>query len=608
MLARMAAFCLISLLLAGSGCLVASAEEPLLAFPGAMGTGRYAVGGRGGEVYHVTRLDDPLDELVEGSLRHAMATADGPRTIVFDIGGIISLRRPIDARHKSNLTIAGQTAPGGGITIGDNSFFIRNSSDIIIQNIRFAPGDAATRLGSEDLPGHSPRGSVVALRLWNVNNAIVDHVTGRWASECTISTTHGSRNVTVQYSFISQGLHKGDHEKGPRGYGSLVTGGPYSYLANLYAQNRGRNPRVVRRDDDEFDTLAEFNNNLIYHASDAAGVFTGGVRINYTGNLAIAGPSRSRAPAMVHGWGDSRPVVYATENFYDVNSGSSLNLEGSSGQVLRDPEQAGEPFAIDSNHSPVSVRQAYIDVLSRGGASLARDFHDKRLVKEVVERGGSLLDRPADAGGHGTVESGERVVSTARDGIADWWKLHRGLDVNRQYHQDYGPDGYTVLEQYLHSLMEPLRISHKVQQVVIAAGEFPQEEWPAATGKGNHLMLKFDLSSIRPGSVKDARLDIGGVPAGAAVQARDPMISADQWNPGNSIIPVEKYAKTPWRLGEFSTQGSFDSPNLAVFLNSALRHYGNSPDRLIVTILIEAGDELGPADAALVIEVRQPPG
>ncbi|MCH9023400.1 MAG: pectate lyase, partial [Planctomycetes bacterium] len=108
------------------------ADAQVLAFPGAEGYGRFAQGGRGGDVYHVTHLGDSGP----GSIRHGIETAEGPRTIVFDLSGTIELKSNLGIREKSKITIAGQTAPGDGITLKDHGLNLSQSSDIIIRYIR----------------------------------------------------------------------------------------------------------------------------------------------------------------------------------------------------------------------------------------------------------------------------------------------------------------------------------------------------------------------------------------------------------------------------------------------------------------------------------------
>ncbi len=578
--------------------ITAHADTPNVAFPGAEGAGKYATGGRGGEVYHVTNLSD----FGAGSLRHAIESADNPRTIVFEVAGTIYLSDRLQARGKSNLTIAGQTAPGTGITIANRSFFIRDSDNIIVQNIRFAPGDGLTKPGTEDLPGHMPGGNPRSIRVWGSQDVIVDHVTARWGQEDNMGISHGSERVTIQNTYAAEGLHDADHNKGRRGYAMVINGPHLSVLGNLLTQHGSRNPRAGLDG-----TLFEFSNNVIYNPGGWAAAFTDELQNNFTGNIGITGTSPQHPQALITG-GDYSAQVYAEDNFYDQNSNETLNLNGESGQIVGTPRRVVSPFDIQSDYEPRSTRAAYIHLLSRGGASITRDLHDKRAVRDVVERGGRHIDRPVDVGGYLDYETGHTIISTARDGIADWWKEARGLDVNTRYNTVFADDGYTLLEHYLHDLMDKVRIPDDAEEISIAADEWPETEWPDVSNGNGYHMLRFDLSNIRPGSIVDASLTLDGVSTGVSVLARDPMVSADDWNPGNSTIPVEMYSKSPWSIGKLFEDNLFNSPNLAVYLNNAQLHFPDSDDRNIITLLIEGnGDNFAEITPQLVLQAALRP-
>ena len=199
----------------GSACCRVPQDRNSLAFPGAVGQGAAAVGGRGGDVYHVTNLSDYNDDKdepkIQGSLRHAIRSATGPRTIVFDVGGAIKLHDRLEIR-KSKLTIAGQTAPGG-ITIWGYPVEVAKASDIVIRYLRVRTGDfnarpakasrsadkAAAGNGAKDLDAGTANGFDVG----RSDRVIVDHVSAAWGMDETLSVTL-SRNVTVQNSIIAR--------------------------------------------------------------------------------------------------------------------------------------------------------------------------------------------------------------------------------------------------------------------------------------------------------------------------------------------------------------------------------------------------------------------
>ena len=194
----------------------AAAQEPAragtLAFPGAEGAGRYALGGRTGAVWRVTNLDDSGP----GSLRAAVE-AEGARTVVFDIGGTIRLQSPLTIR-RGRITIAGQTAPGGGVTLRDQPLIVAGD-DVVIRHLRSRLGDVS---GVE----------ADAISITRGRRIILDHLSASWSVDETLSV--GSRydppesgvyDVTVQWSLIAESLNASGHAKGDHGYGSLVRGG-----------------------------------------------------------------------------------------------------------------------------------------------------------------------------------------------------------------------------------------------------------------------------------------------------------------------------------------------------------------------------------------------
>lgn len=170
------------------------------AFPGAEGFGRFATGGRGGDVYHVTNLQDAG----AGSLRQGFGTAVGPRTIVFDVSGIIELKSKL-VLEKSAITIAGQTAPGDGITLKDCTFQIRNGTNVIVRYLR-------CRLGDQNKP-KGAKGGDDTLNTEDVDQVIFDHCSLSWAIDGTHDLRRGG-NFTLQWCILSEALNQSLHNKG----------------------------------------------------------------------------------------------------------------------------------------------------------------------------------------------------------------------------------------------------------------------------------------------------------------------------------------------------------------------------------------------------------
>ena len=232
---------------------IATAQLP--AFPGAEGEGRFTTGGRGGDVYHVTNLLDSG----AGSLRHGLATAfNGPRTIVFDIGGTIALSSDVNVTN-GNITIAGETAPGQGIVITNFGFGV-NAPNVIMRHIRVRPGDARKGSGAEQ--GFNGD----AISIWR-SDVILDHVSASWGIDENLSVAgNGTRRVTIQHSTISEGLaqtglYHGEYDPsynpgGPNSHsmGSLIKptdgNGIISMHHNLWSNNGNRNPAIGNYSDD----------------------------------------------------------------------------------------------------------------------------------------------------------------------------------------------------------------------------------------------------------------------------------------------------------------------------------------------------------------------
>ena len=177
---------------------------------------------------HLQDYDPKKDEpAVAGSLRDAISSARGPRTIVFDVGGGIKLHGTLTI-NRSKLTIAGQTAPGG-ITLWGYPLQVDGASDVIIRFIRVRTGDFNARApnGNDTLHGRGAMDLDAAnangIGVIHSSRIILDHVSTAWGMDETLSVTH-SRDVTVQHSIIAEGLDRSFHPKGPHGYGSLIRG------------------------------------------------------------------------------------------------------------------------------------------------------------------------------------------------------------------------------------------------------------------------------------------------------------------------------------------------------------------------------------------------
>lgn len=426
-----------------------------LAFPGAEGYGRFARGGRGGDVYHVTNLDDSGP----GSLREGIDSADGPRTIVFDVSGTIDLESKLRI-EKSNITIAGQTAPGDGITLKDHTLNVNRASDLIIRYIR-------VRLGDQD----EEKGGADTMTTDNIDNVIIDHVSASWAIDGTHDFRNG-KNFTIQWSILSEALHDSIHGKGPHAmcasYRAPV--GNITLHHNIFATSRDRHPSLGGADEPQW--TVDFRNNVIYNWSGTANF--GDNLINAIDNYFKPGPETdvNRKPIAIKGHLVDAARGYMSGNFFDGREDwtrdnyAALDFERWRGPdssykyagTLADWKVADPPDLGPNTPATQSAQEAYELVLSRAGCSLKRDAVDVRVIDDIRNRTGKLIDSQDEVGGWPELKSKPAPVDTDEDGMPDAWEKAHGLNPKDASDgpKDRDGDGYTNLEEYLNSLVPPM--------------------------------------------------------------------------------------------------------------------------------------------------------
>lgn len=400
-------------------------EAQQLAFPGAEGFGRFATGGRGGTVYHVTTLNDAG----QGSFRDAVSQPN--RIVVFDVGGVIYISTRIVV--ASNITIAGQTAPGDGITIYGNGLSFSGAHNTICRYLR-------VRMGKNGDDGKD------AITIANGSTMIFDHVSVSWGRDENFSVSWDNKgvepeNITIQNSIIAQGLQT--HSCG----GLIQTAGGVSLLRNLYIDNNTRNPKVKGKN--------QFVNNIIYNwGSDGyiLGDSEGQSFANVTGNYFINGPSTSGG-AFTRG--NTNFNIYAADNYQDNNKNGILD-----GALLTQAQYTTVTWVTIPFDYPVPTSltslEAYNFVLANAGANLpVRDEVDQRLIEELTSLGtiGQLIsdETAAPMSGPGLVKGGTANVDSDRDGMPDAWEIYYGLNPysNADQNLDDDADGYTNIEEYL---------------------------------------------------------------------------------------------------------------------------------------------------------------
>lgn len=415
----------------------APGAQPLAAFPGAEGAGANAKGGRGGDVYHVTNLNDAG----EGSLREGIRTATGPRTIVFDVAGTIHLSTRLNV-NKSFLTLAGQTAPGDGVTIAGHSTVV-SGNNVVIRYLRFRMGDLNCPAVQDD-----------ALWVDRTSDVILDHVSASWSVDETLSVTESNR-VSVQWSFITESMKNSCHEKGAHGYGSLIRygAGQVSYHHNLYAHHDSRNPRVG-------DNIGlDFVNNVIYNwggeSSYSGPADEGSPRVNYVGNYLVAGPLTASSKLRAFSSGGATTQIYQSNNLIDgdkdgVRDGVNNEWSMFIGSYTR-REPARFEFAQVNTHDAAT---AYELVLKTAGNSLRRDTVDERVTGEVRSGTGRHINSQTEVGGYPMLNPGPALNDADNDGIPDEWETSHGLNpTDAADGRATAAGGYTNLELYLNDLV-----------------------------------------------------------------------------------------------------------------------------------------------------------
>ncbi|PQO35100.1 GDSL-type esterase/lipase family protein [Blastopirellula marina] len=429
-------------------------ERTLLAFPTAEGYGRFAQGGRGGRVLHVTNLDDAGP----GSLRAAVE-AEGPRTVVFDVAGLITLESPLVVRNPY-LTVAGQTAPGKGICLRKYNFGLYGTHDVIIRYLRVRPGD----ISGETLDGMGMAYS---------DHCILDHCSISWTIDEAFSS-RGGKNITLQRTLISEALNAAGHRKYPpgtqHGYAASIGGMIGSFHHNLLADCAGRNWSLAGGLDKQkrHTGWLDLRNNVVFNWKDRA-TDGGAQRVQFVNNYYKPGPATQKFFAI-------RPELewvdlYGPQQYYiagNVVAGHAEASEPLSGFVGWKQTPLAEyvvdqPF-FESHIRTQSAAEAYESVLQDVGCNRPQlDEHDARILREVAsgecQYRGSQTDLPglpdsqADVGGWETYPEVRRPNDwdTDQDGLPNAWEREHQLDPHNPAdgNQDRNADGYTNLEEYL---------------------------------------------------------------------------------------------------------------------------------------------------------------
>lgn len=451
-----------------SGCIGAGNVVPAqsIAFPGAEGFGRYTTGGREGKVFVITNLNDKGN----GSFREA-AEAKGKRIIVFATSGTIHLESKLSI--KGDVTIAGQTAPGDGICFADQPVSL-GGDNIIIRYLRFRMGDKHQKGGMVD-----GNGSDDAFSGSRRKNIIIDHCSMSWSTDEVFSVYAGD-STTLQWNIIAEPLNysyhfeTGDKDYEHHGFGGIWGGSHLSAHHNLFAHCVSRNPRFNGTRLGATQEFADFSNNVIYNWGNNS-VYGGEAgQYNIINNYYKYGPSTNKAvrfrivnPSRTEtiGFGKWHVNGNYVDEANDVSKNNWLGIHMPKGGTEADKKTLvqNKAFAAD----PISVQtanEAYNAVLKHVGASFRRDILDERIISDVKNRTGRIIDVQ---GGfpHGTEYKQTRNAWPAlkslpspsdadRDGMPDEWEKKNGLNIaNDADAKEYTLDKkYTNIEVYINSL------------------------------------------------------------------------------------------------------------------------------------------------------------
>lgn len=526
------------MLAAGAVLPQAQAAGNITAFPGAEGAGKYATGGRGGKVYHVTNLNDSGT----GSFRDAVSGSN--RIVVFDVGGTIELKS--DVVVKGNITIAGQTAPGGGgITLKGYKLGM-GGDNIIVRYVSSRPGEKGS--GENDGWGGS-----------NGSNSIVDHCSIGWANDEQFALYSNNMNQTVQYSIIGPSNCISTHAKGAHGFGVMFGKGQNSWHHNMIAHNISRNFRgkVVGTE------TMDFVNNVIYGWGYQTGYGTMGHQ-NYVNNYLKQSPSTKRGNHFMKADGSDRQKYkfYMEGNKLVKSDGSDYNTAMNENNwnggiqycALSDGSMATEelyrsntPFAVKAadgsdasvmNGNVETADEAFETVLSYAGAGITADSRPK-IDKEVMEQakngtgnltGGRDFSTVTESAMLEAIEeydikymdyeayyppkyTSKEITDSDNDGMPDEWELARGLDPNKDDAiGDYLGQGYNNIEYYINDLtvdsFPPGVVT--LSQTTADLGEDYQkakEDAAAITLSPTSISSKDELKLPSVGSVHGSRIE-----------------------------------------------------------------------------------------------------
>jgi len=462
-----------------------------LAFPTSEGYGRFARGGRGGRVIEVTNLEDYNPDrgeaVIPGSFRAAVESV-GPRTIIFRICGVIRLKKPC-AVHNPYCTIAGQTAPGDGICLANDSSGAFGTHDVIIRYMRFRVGDEEHK-------------AMDGCGLGSCDNCIIDHCSISWSSDEGHSSRN-AKNITFQRSIVAEALHHGPHYRASdrskletHAFAASISGDIGSYHHNLLADCTDRNWSLAGglTQGGLYAGYLDIRNNVVYNWT--ARTTDGGVKaLNYVNNYYKPHPGNPFVKWLLKL--DPINPAWGTESYYmNGNVLEGYVDETNNWETFQNGPEVEKQVRVYAEIFPSyvrtqSAREAYTNVLADVGANYPQsDVIDRHIINDahngtaeyIGTRGPSYGDRPSpnyagfidtqadDKSADGSpnfpwpdYKTYNVPADTDHDGIPDAWETAHGLNPNdpNDANGDINGDGYTNLEKYLNSLVGEYTVSTK---------------------------------------------------------------------------------------------------------------------------------------------------
>lgn len=509
-----------------------TATQNIPAFPTAEGFGKFATGGRGGRVVTVTNLEDDPTTPPVGSLRWALAQyPDEPITVVFNCSGWIILKDVLRVTRTAGLTIAGQTAPGEGITLYPRMFSINGAKNIVVRNMRFRTGshgwDGSDLVKDAELVDQ-------ALCAENTEQVIFDHCTFGWSAE-EIVNNQCCHFHTFQYCLLHEGLYDAGHHKGSaRSFGCQWGGSQSTFHHNMLAHNYSRSPRFQGARDDDYVVYNEFVNNVNYNWGKVNACYGGennspsnryqGHQVNFVNNYWKPGPAtikgnssgrhnfmRPTAGTRISEWYLSGNVMEGMPELSEDNvKGVEVDGDASKVKFVDEfivpskfyPDYKFDVTAYTMKDKLESAEDAYRTVLAKVG-TINRDAIEKRIIREATEGTATYGGSWQNNGKYGIIddqtdaemvkqENGFSIFPDAPepiyrdenfdsdgDGMPDEWETANGFDPADASDGNYiNAEGYTALEKYLASLM----------------GEEINGEFGTSTSIRTEHAVKFDIS------------------------------------------------------------------------------------------------------------------